>query len=219
MVCREHSQLDYYYSPCDAYARGNGRIIKNDWRKKCESKGTSNSLLCGCIDDNGYAVNSHYREFINLEPLLIGHLSWDNVACKRWNPEGFELREESCLMLLTSIRFSIRLNQLRYYFKHELAGEAHGHFLIFKRGVETVNPKLLADGIRSTWVDGWSNKPTVDKIKRGRAVVEVITDIKDAVSYVCKVEFDERWNRLDTVDVLSPKLKTEIIRMNSRPLT
>ncbi|MGO8696182.1 MAG: hypothetical protein ACLQVY_00475 [Limisphaerales bacterium] len=193
----------------------NDLIVENEWRK-CEHKGTGNGLLDECIDKN---VNSYYYSFIHLEPMIYGTLSWAHKASRTWEPESFKLREESFrnLLFLTCFKLNLGFNDIRFYFKHEFgSGECHAHFLIFRRGTEKVAPDVLSKEMNAIWMNGYDGYPRKrwQVIKRGTALVQPIDDIRKCVAYVCKLERDEYGNEIDTVDIVSPKLRNQIMRFN-----
>jgi len=172
-------------------------------------------LECGVLNEHKFSEEFNPIAFslVQFDWAVIGHGSFEKEQLTYKSDESEDLRQKEFTRMLgvTCNLFKLRINNLLFYCKSEWGsgGRGHIHFLIGRRGTETVKPSLLASTMQGIWAKG--------PFRRGEAKIDSFEKerLYEAVLYQTKHEFDVSGNQLPVNELRSRLLDKEIVRQNS----
>jgi len=172
-------------------------------------------LECGVLNEHKFSreFNPIAYSLVQFDWAVIGHASFEKEHLTYKSDESEELRQKEFTRMLgvTCKLLKLRTYNLLFYCKSEWGsgGRGHIHFLIGRRGTETVTPVQLASTMHGIWANG--------PFRRGMAEIEPFQkeNLYKAILYQTKHEFDARGNQLPVNELRSKLLDKEIKRGNS----
>jgi hypothetical protein len=159
-------------------------------------------------------INPISESLSKIDWKIFGCLTFDNNKFTHDLKFSEDLRKKEFLNLMNGIRgeFRLRGRDLMFYGKSEfgVAKRGHYHFLVGESGLETIQASKLASRMAAMWTDKNHYRGEQVKIEPFRHDLA-----HEGVIYQSKLEYDSQGEPMSPNEIISPKLKREIIKQNT----